>query len=198
VNCRLGSGRIARCTVTLVGPGGVVLGRGQATFGAGHQPRHTVVSVTLTGKGRLLAARPGGVRVVATATVLPAGASMPLVARHTVHVVAPSVAVTPGALQFQTGSAVLMPGSVHYLLGLIPQLAGAKSVVATGYTDNLGTPAFNYQLGLARAQAVCAFISQHAHVACEARSFGASHPRATNATASGRAINRRVELQLTY
>jgi outer membrane protein OmpA-like peptidoglycan-associated protein len=196
--CGLGHGRIARCTVTLVGPGGVVLGRGEARFGTGHQPRHTVVSVALTGKGRQLAARPGGVRVVATATVLPAGASMPLVARHAVHVVAPRVDVTPGELQFRSGSSVLLPGGVRYLLGLVPQLVGARSVLATGYTDDLGSPEFNHQLGLDRAQAVCAFISQHAHVACDARSFGESHPRATNATAAGRAINRRVELRVTY
>ena len=198
VSCRLGSGLIARCTVTLVGPGGVVLGRGQAGFRTGHQPRRAVVSVTLTGKGRLLAARPGGVRVVATATVLPAGASMPLVARHAVHVVAPSVDVTPGALQFQTGSAALLPGGIAYLRRLVPQLAGARTVLASGYTDNLGTPAWNYQLGLDRAQAVCTFIEQHVRVGCTARSFGETHPVATNATAAGRAINRRVELRVTY
>jgi outer membrane protein OmpA-like peptidoglycan-associated protein len=198
VACNLGGGTIARCTVTLVGPGGVVVGRGHAVYRTGHRHRHAVVSVLLTRKGRLLAAQPGGVRVVATAKVLPAGGSKPLVARQTVHVVAPSVDVTPGALQFQTGSAVLLPGGVAYLQRLMPQLRGASTVLASGYTDNLGTPAFNLQLGLDRAQAVCTFIQQHAHVACVARSFGQTHPRATNATAAGRALNRRVELKVTY
>jgi outer membrane protein OmpA-like peptidoglycan-associated protein len=70
--------------------------------------------------------------------------------------------------------------------------------VATGYTDNTGNAEANYRLGLARADAVCAFVAQRARVACRALSYGEGRPRATNATAAGRALNRRVELQLTY
>ena len=114
------------------------------------------------------------------------------------RVVCSRVDVTPGALQFESGSAVLLPSGRSYLLGLIGQLKGAKRVVATGYTDSLGSAAANYRLGLARANAVCAFISHRAHVACLAVAYGESHPRATNATAAGRALNRRVELLLTY
>ena len=87
---------------------------------------------------------------------------------------------------------------VQERLGLIGRLKGARRVVATGYTDSLGSAAANYRLGLARADAVCAFISHRAHVACLAVAYGESHPRATNATAAGRALNRRVELLLTY
>jgi outer membrane protein OmpA-like peptidoglycan-associated protein len=198
VGCSLGSGKIAKCAVTLVTPGGVVVGRGVRVFRGAHQRKHGKVEVVLTARGRKLAAQPGGVRVVATATVSPVGGGTPLVARQTVHVVSPTVDVTPGELQFQSGSAVLLPGGRSYLLTLVGQLAGATRVVATGYTDAIGNAQANYRLGLARADTVCALISHRAHVACEALSYGEGHPRATNATAAGRALNRRVELRLTY
>jgi outer membrane protein OmpA-like peptidoglycan-associated protein len=138
------------------------------------------------------------VRVVATAKVTPVGSATPLVVKQIAHLVAPSVDVTPGALRFQSGSAVLLPSGRGYLLGLVSHLTGATRVVATGYTDDTGNAGENYRLGLARADAVCAFIAHQAHVACRAVSYGEGHPRATNATAAGRALNRRVELQLTY
>jgi outer membrane protein OmpA-like peptidoglycan-associated protein len=198
VGCKLGTGKIAKCSVTLVTPGGVVVGHGVHVFRGAHQRRHGKVEVVLTARGRRFAGQPGGVRVLATAMVSPVGGGTPLVARQTVHVVSPNVDVTPGALQFQSGSAVLLRSGRGYLLSLVGQLAGATRVVATGYTDDLGSAWANYGLGLARADAVCAFISHRAHVACEAVSYGESHPRATNATAAGRALNRRVELRLTY
>jgi outer membrane protein OmpA-like peptidoglycan-associated protein len=185
-----------RCSVTLVTPSGVVVGRGVRVFHGAHG--HGKVHVVLTAKGRALAANPGGVKVRATAVITPNGGGKNVIAKQTVHVVSPHVAVTPGSLQFESGSAVLLPSGRSYLLGLVSQLAGAKQVVATGYTDNLGSAAANYRLGLARANAVCAFLSSRAHVACRAASYGESHPRATNTTAVGRALNRRVELQLTY
>jgi outer membrane protein OmpA-like peptidoglycan-associated protein len=137
------------------------------------------------------------VHVVATARVTPVGGT-PVVVHQTARVVAPSVDVTPGALRFRSGSAVLLPSGESYLGALVSRLAGADRVVATGYTDDLGNAGANYRLGLARADAVCAFLSHRAHVACRAVSYGEGHPRATNATAAGRALNRRVELQLTY
>ena len=198
VGCSLATGRIARCEVTLTTARGIVIGHAVRVFHGYHQRRHGKVEVVLTGKGRKLADQPGGVHVFATVAVLPVGGSTPLVARQTVHVVSSRVDVTPGALQFESGSAVLLPSGRGYLLGLIGQLKGARRVVATGYTDSLGSAAANYRLGLARADAVCAFISHRAHVACRAVAYGESHPRATNATAAGRALNRRVELLLTY
>jgi len=198
VGCSLGSGRIARCVVTLVGPGGVVVGHGVHVFGPAHQHRQGKVEVFLTRTGRALAARAGGVHVVATAVVTPVGSSKPLTVRSSVRLVAPSVDVTPSALQFRSGSAVLLPSGRSYLLGLAPQLVGARRIVAVGYTDNLGSAEANYLLGLARADAVCAILAHRAHVACLAVSFGEGHARATNATAAGRARNRRVELRVSY
>jgi outer membrane protein OmpA-like peptidoglycan-associated protein len=196
--CKLGSGTIDRCSVTLVSPSGIVVGHGVRVFTGAHRRRMGKVEVVLTAKGRALAARPGGVRVVATAKVTPVGGATPIVVKQIAHVVAPSVHVTPGTLQFESGSAVLLPSGRGYLQSLVSQFAAARRVVATGYTDNTGNAGANYRLGLARADAVCAFIAQRAHVACRALSYGEGHPRATNATATGRALNRRVELRLTY
>jgi len=184
--------------VTLVGPCGGVLGRGVHVFGPAHQHRHGKVEVVLTRTGRARAARTGGVRTTATAVVTPVGGGAPLVARSSVRLVAPSVDVTPGALQFEFGSAVLLPAGRDYLRRLAPQLGGAKQILAIGSTDNLGPAEANYLLGLARANAVCAILAHRSHAACMPRSAGEGHPRATNATAAGRALNRRVELKVSY
>ncbi len=166
-------------------------------FTGSHQRRMGKVEVVLTAKGRKLAgsARRRARRRHRTGH---ARRRSPVVVHQTARVVAPSVDVTPGALQFRSGSAMLLPSGESYLEALVSRLAGADKVVATGYTDDLGNAEANYRLGLARADAVCAFLSHRAHVACRALSYGEGHPRATNATAAGRALNRRVELRLTY
>jgi outer membrane protein OmpA-like peptidoglycan-associated protein len=198
VGCSLASGAIAKCAVTLVGPGRAVLGRGVRVFGPAHQHRHGKVEVVLTRRGRARAARAGGVRTTAIAVVLPVGGAAPLVARSSVRLVAPSVDVTPGALRFESGSAVLLPAGRDYLRRLAPRLGGAKRILAIGSTDDLGSAEANYLLGLARADAVCAILAHRSHAACMPRSDGERHPRATNATAAGRALNRRVELKVRY
>ena len=64
----------------------------------------------------------------------------------------------------------------------------------------MGRASYNKQLGLARAKAVCRLLVQKGakahHVLVS--SAGESHPRANNATAAGRALNRRVELSVRY
>lgn len=198
LGCGLASGQVAECSVTLIGPNGAVLGRGHRIFHGPAMRRLVQVPVTLTRAASGLASRLGGVRVTVNVSVLPVRASEPLIARGHTRLVSPAVDVTPGALQFGSGSSVLLPAARSYLLTLAPQLAGAKQATAIGYTDDVGGAAANYQLGLARAQAVCSIIEQRAHVSCRAISFGEGHPRATNTTAAGRALNRRVELRLAY
>jgi OmpA-OmpF porin, OOP family len=69
--------------------------------------------------------------------------------------------------------------------------------IVSGHTDNTGTPEHNAPLSLARAQAVCQWLQKNAVDAAllQAKGFGADRPVADNATANGRALNRRVELQ---
>lgn len=65
-----------------------------------------------------------------------------------------------------------------------------------GYTDDVGGAAYNQDLSQRRAAAVKSYLVAHAHVAANRLTtvgFGARHPVASNATAAGQALNRRVE-----
>lgn len=82
--------------------------------------------------------------------------------------------------------------------------AGQHYVYKVRVTDDQGDyaergAAYNLALGLRRAQTVCRYLTAHgvrAHTTTA--SAGETRPRASNATAAGRALNRRVELSLRY
>lgn len=68
-----------------------------------------------------------------------------------------------------------------------------------GHTDSTGSDAHNNDLSQRRALAVANYLSQQG---VDSRrfavtGFGSSRPIATNGTAEGRALNRRVEIQLS-
>ena len=68
-----------------------------------------------------------------------------------------------------------------------------------GYTDNLGSPELNHQVGLARAEAVRQYLGeQHEiHKDCiSVVSYGMENPVADNSTPEGRARNRRVVIKI--
>jgi outer membrane protein OmpA-like peptidoglycan-associated protein len=69
--------------------------------------------------------------------------------------------------------------------------------IISGHTDNTGTKEHNAPLSLARAQSVGSWLEHHEIDAARytAVGIGADRPVANNATAGGRALNRRVELQ---
>jgi len=70
------------------------------------------------------------------------------------------------------------------------------SVTVQGHTDSVGTKAYNDILAVKRAQAVKAYLTgkgiDENRLTCEG--FGFSKPAASNKTADGRSLNRRVEL----
>ncbi|MDQ6960059.1 MAG: OmpA family protein [Mariprofundaceae bacterium] len=70
------------------------------------------------------------------------------------------------------------------------------SITVVGYTDSVGSDAYNQGLSRRRAQAVAYYVEgrgvQSSRVRTEGR--GESDPRASNATEAGRQLNRRVEL----
>jgi outer membrane protein OmpA-like peptidoglycan-associated protein len=71
-------------------------------------------------------------------------------------------------------------------------------VSVEGYTDSVGSDAYNRKLSVRRAEAVFRYLVNHG-VSPDQMSvagFGKSHPVADNSTASGRAQNRRVELHV--
>jgi|SRR5690625_3496621 len=70
--------------------------------------------------------------------------------------------------------------------------------IALGFTDSTGSAQVNERLSLQRAQAVTRYLNEHgvANDRLIAQGRGASDPIGDNATESGRALNRRVELYL--
>ena len=69
-------------------------------------------------------------------------------------------------------------------------------IEAVGHTDSVGSDAYNMKLGEKRARAVADYLTSQgvSPSRIDVRSEGESHPVASNATADGRAENRRVEI----
>ncbi|MCE3282716.1 MAG: OmpA family protein [Chitinophagaceae bacterium] len=66
-----------------------------------------------------------------------------------------------------------------------------------GHTDNVGTDAYNLKLSGERAVTIKTYLADKHPIASsmmETAGFGETRPRATNATANGRQLNRRVEI----
>jgi outer membrane protein OmpA-like peptidoglycan-associated protein len=71
-------------------------------------------------------------------------------------------------------------------------------IAISGHTDNVGDPASNVELSQQRAAAVKSYLVGNRVVAGRIASagYGETRPIATNATDNGRALNRRVEMQV--
>ena len=68
-----------------------------------------------------------------------------------------------------------------------------------GYTDNLGSPEVNHQVGLARAKAVKQYLGEQHEIpgdCISVVSYGMEKPVADNSTPEGRAKNRRVVIKV--
>ena len=103
-------------------------------------------------------------------------------------------------LLFTTDSSVLKPEAVEIVakLGDILAKYPEDRIRIAGYTDSTGPVAHNEELSLRRAKAVREVL-QGRGVKPEqmlVEGLGPGRPVATNATASGRAQNRRVELHI--
>lgn len=103
-------------------------------------------------------------------------------------------------IHFDTDSSKIRGDSIPALnavLGLINNHPGSQWSIA-GHTDNVGDAPHNQTLSEARANSVVAWLKAHGvtenHLAPQG--FGATRPIADNATANGRALNRRVEVAL--
>lgn len=73
-----------------------------------------------------------------------------------------------------------------------------ETVLAVGYTDSIGSVEYNLGLGQRRADAVKAYLVSKGVAADRiyTESKGKADPIASNATAEGRAKNRRVEIEI--
>ena len=111
----------------------------------------------------------------------------------------PPAEVVLKGVNFETASAVLKPESTAVLDGVVANIkkCNCGKVEIHGYTDSVGKPDFNQQLSERRANAVKDYLVAHGIAAdlLTAQGFGEDHPIASNATAAGRAENRRVTVQ---
>jgi outer membrane protein OmpA-like peptidoglycan-associated protein len=103
-------------------------------------------------------------------------------------------------VHFDTNSSVLRPDSTAALqnvLALILKRSGSRWVIS-GHTDNQGSAELNQKLSQARAASVIAWLAAHGVAATRLmpQGFGASRPVADNSSEAGRALNRRVEMEL--
>ncbi|MGC8901627.1 MAG: OmpA family protein [bacterium] len=105
------------------------------------------------------------------------------------------------AIHFETGSAKILPDS-YSLLNEIAQVLQQNpgiSVRIEGYTDNVGSPSYNLRLSQLRAESVMKYLIRQgiSPDRLTAKGYGMMNPIASNATAEGRAKNRRVEFTIT-
>jgi len=108
------------------------------------------------------------------------------------------VITLPGGVLFASGRSELL-GSAQ---GKLDQIAGAlvdeegHKITVEGYTDSRGSNDMNQDLSQRRAESVRDYLVSHGVNAnqIKAQGFGKSNPVASNASAEGRANNRRVEI----
>lgn len=102
------------------------------------------------------------------------------------------------SIQFDTGKATFTPAALHTLDQLYRALVvNALPVELDGHTDNTGTTDANMALSRARAEAVKDYLTSKSSTLfppsrIDTKAFGDTQPLASNATADGRAQNRRV------
>ncbi len=110
---------------------------------------------------------------------------------------------------FDSGQAVLKPAGIQVLqqIGDILKMAVDKDIQVEGHTDNVPISGAlaqkfpsNWELSTARATTVLHFLQEKAAISGERLSavgYGEFRPIASNATAQGRALNRRIQIVLT-
>ncbi|ELY6346840.1 OmpA family protein [Cronobacter muytjensii] len=102
---------------------------------------------------------------------------------------------------FDTGQWRLRPGSTKVLVSALMGIRAKPGwlIVVAGHTDDVGDARANQQLSRRRAESVRDWMRDTGDVpeSCFAvQGYGESRPVASNATAAGRALNRRVEIRL--
>ncbi|CAD6548893.1 Outer membrane protein A [Paraburkholderia hiiakae] len=100
---------------------------------------------------------------------------------------------------FAFDKADLLPAGKQTLDQFIGESSSVNigAIVISGYTDSVGSKAYNDRLSLRRAQTVRNYLQSHGLHASqyEVHGYGFAKPVASNATPEGRAKNRRVEIE---
>jgi len=146
-----------------------------------------------------------GFRVTAVPGATPVAAARPAVDSSGKPIQAPiaSTLRETGRVQlyinFATDQDKPLPSSEPVLQELLATLQGDKAirVILVGHTDSQGSAPHNLDLSQRRAAAVYLWLIQHGVDSGRLRSDGRGlmEPIADNATDSGRALNRRVEVK---
>jgi outer membrane protein OmpA-like peptidoglycan-associated protein len=106
------------------------------------------------------------------------------------------------AVNFRTGSAVLLPDAKTKLDEIATKALNAKGYVleVTGHADSTGNANFNRTLSQRRADAVIRYLVEQHKIPLRRiitpYGYGATEPIADNTSRDGRAQNRRVEVQV--
>jgi len=105
-------------------------------------------------------------------------------------------------MQFPVGKDIIMPAN-YALLSKVQRAIrtiGEPSVVIEGHTDSTGTDALNEHLSQKRAEAVREYFIANGTLTKDkitSVGYGSKRPLASNETAQGRAINRRIDIIVT-
>ena len=106
----------------------------------------------------------------------------------------------PGNITFRTASADLNAQFYKVLDGvaLVAKKYDKTILEVAGHTDNVGGEAYNKQLSQRRADSVAQYLESKgvAQARIMTAAGGEDHPIASNATETGRAQNRRVEVTI--
>jgi outer membrane protein OmpA-like peptidoglycan-associated protein len=109
--------------------------------------------------------------------------------------------VTLGDLLFETDRAELKGGTANHLdkLAAFLHRYPDRDVIIEGYTDNIGTEDYNFDLSQRRAESVRGYLMSQgiATSRMSASGKGEGSPVASNSDATGRQMNRRVEVVIT-
>lgn len=103
------------------------------------------------------------------------------------------------AMQFPVGQSVILPGNYPLLTTVQKAIDafGKPEVVIEGHTDSTGSEVKNQSLSQKRAQAVKQYLIYNGTLPADkisAVGYGSARPLASNASAEGRAINRRIDV----
>jgi outer membrane protein OmpA-like peptidoglycan-associated protein len=112
----------------------------------------------------------------------------------------PGEIVTLSRIYFEHDRSDFMPRALIQLDQLLDFLHKYPTmhIEIIGHTDNVGTDEYNQQLSMRRSAAVLQWLVSKGIKREYLRSsgFGSTQPISTNATAEGRALNRRVEIKV--
>jgi outer membrane protein OmpA-like peptidoglycan-associated protein len=193
VTCTLTGGKVKACKI-VVKSGAKTIASG--TIKAKKPATSIKGKVKVNKTGIKLSAGAGGVVGTVSATITPVSGKV-MVAQTQLTMITKTTKVTLASdILFDSGSSTIKPAAAATLRALAKRVAGSRQVECDGFTDSDGGAAYNYQLGLARARAVCNIIGKKVHKVI-IKSYGETHPLVPNDTPAHKAKNRRVEIIIT-